>query len=126
MHIHAKLGTPQLSADKLRALQDYLGEGAEPDILGKVFETFGERRPLWQFMWGGAFDRFPRLKIVFVEVHCDWVPPTLAYLDDYARSARRHHCGCRPRSTGSGTALSAHRSCGTATSRYDTRSASRK
>jgi predicted TIM-barrel fold metal-dependent hydrolase len=88
VHIHAGWGTPQLSTDKMRELQDYLGGDAEPDILGKVFETFVERRPLWQFIWGGVFDRFPRLKIVFVEVHCDWVPPTLVYLDDYAQRVK--------------------------------------
>lgn len=50
-------------------------------LLAELFESFAERRPLWQLMWGGVFDRFPRLKIAFQEIHADWVPPTLAYLD---------------------------------------------
>jgi predicted TIM-barrel fold metal-dependent hydrolase len=27
-----------------------------------------------EFLWGGVFDRFPRLQLVFVEVDCGWVP----------------------------------------------------
>jgi predicted TIM-barrel fold metal-dependent hydrolase len=60
---------------------------ADPDAAGtnsflsELFETFGERRPLWQLMWGGVFDRFPKLKVAFQEIHADWVPATLAYLD---------------------------------------------
>jgi hypothetical protein len=66
--------------------------------------TMAARRPLWQLMVGGVFDRHPRLKLAFTEVRADWVPATLAYLD--ARfdagtfpSARRpseyfaEHCG---------------------------------
>ena len=49
--------------------------------LASVFFGFEERRPLWQLMWGGVFDRFPKLKVAFVEIHCDWVPDILAYLD---------------------------------------------
>lgn len=50
-------------------------------FLSELFETFGERRPMWQLMWGGVFDRFPRLKVSFQEIHADWVPLTLQYLD---------------------------------------------
>jgi predicted TIM-barrel fold metal-dependent hydrolase len=55
--------------------------GGTNSFLSELFETFGERRPLWQLMWGGVFDRFPRLKIAFQEIHADWLPATLAYLD---------------------------------------------
>lgn len=50
-------------------------------FLSELFETFGERRPLWQLMWGGVFDRFPGLKVAFQEIHADWVPVTLEYLE---------------------------------------------
>jgi predicted TIM-barrel fold metal-dependent hydrolase len=53
----------------------------QSSFLAEFFESFVERRPLWQLMWGGVFDRFERLKVAFVEVHCDWVPATLEYLD---------------------------------------------
>jgi predicted TIM-barrel fold metal-dependent hydrolase len=39
------------------------------------------RRPLWQLMFSGVFDRHPALKLVFTEVRADWVPATLAVLD---------------------------------------------
>jgi len=51
---------------------------------GELFDEenlFPTKRVTWQLMWGGVFDRFPALKIVLSEVHAEWVPPTLAYLD---------------------------------------------
>jgi predicted TIM-barrel fold metal-dependent hydrolase len=39
------------------------------------------RRPFFFLMWGGVFDRFPRMKCVLTEVRCDWVPDTLKLLD---------------------------------------------
>lgn len=58
------------------------GDGeSDSSFLSAFFESFTERRPLWQLMWGGVFDRFPGLKVVFLEIHADWVPATLGYLD---------------------------------------------
>lgn len=56
-------------------------------------------------MFGGVFDRFPRLKVAFQEIHADWVPLTLDYLDKlHAREPGtltmkpseywKRHCGC--------------------------------
>jgi predicted TIM-barrel fold metal-dependent hydrolase len=39
------------------------------------------RRPLWQLMLGGVFDRHPGLKLMMTEVRADWIPATLAHLD---------------------------------------------
>lgn len=39
------------------------------------------RRPLWQLMLGGVFDRHPKLRLGLIEVRADWIPATLAYLD---------------------------------------------
>jgi predicted TIM-barrel fold metal-dependent hydrolase len=39
------------------------------------------RRAMWQMMLGGVFDRHPRLKLLLTEVRADWVPATLAHLD---------------------------------------------
>lgn len=91
VHIHAGWGR-----DQANSLQDTLDmgfarvaqkarEGEKTTAAAEVFGTFGERRPLWQLMWGGVFDRFPRLKVSFVEIHGDWVPGTLAYLDQRYR-----------------------------------------
>ena len=109
VHIHAGFGNPQggvvemvrtvfgrtggdaAAGEGLAAIQESMlpkfdpNAGAEAagtnSFLSELFETFGERRPLWQLMWGGVFDRFPRLKVAFQEIHADWVPLTLAYLD---------------------------------------------
>jgi predicted TIM-barrel fold metal-dependent hydrolase len=39
------------------------------------------RRPMWQMMLGGVFDRFPDLKVLLTEIRLDWIPATLAHLD---------------------------------------------
>lgn len=42
---------------------------------------FYAHRALWHLIWGGAFERFPGLKLVLTEVGSDWVLPTLARMD---------------------------------------------
>lgn len=108
VHIHAGFGNPQgavaelarqvfsnanggdggdgdgLTAIDLSMLPrfDPDGEGESANsFLSGFFESFTERRPMWQLMLGGVFDRFPKLKVVFSEIHADWVPATLDYLD---------------------------------------------
>ena len=49
---------------------------------GEFFSDVSPRRPLWQLMFGGVFDRHPDLKVVMTEVRADWMPATLQYLDD--------------------------------------------
>lgn len=44
--------------------------------------AFFDRRPLWHFIWGGVFDRHPRLKLVFAEALAHWVPQELLRLDE--------------------------------------------
>ncbi len=39
------------------------------------------RRPMWQMMLGGVFDRHPRLKLLLTEIRLDWIPATLRHLD---------------------------------------------
>lgn len=90
VHIHAGFGSPQgvvgqlvgnLSATGFNEEQDHQDAVIDQVFENDALETFMERRPLWQLMWAGVFDRFPRLKVAFMEIHGDWVPPTLAYLD---------------------------------------------
>ena len=38
-------------------------------------------RPLWFLIWGGVFERFPRLKLAITESTTVWVPETLELLD---------------------------------------------
>jgi predicted TIM-barrel fold metal-dependent hydrolase len=85
VQIHAGWGNPQGGLGELMAAAATMAEDQLTSLIAEALDTFGERRPLWQFMFGGVFDRFPRLKVAFTEIHCDWVPGTLALLDDYAR-----------------------------------------
>src|SRR5262249_26298580 len=39
------------------------------------------RRPMWQLMLGGVFDRHPNLRFMPTEIRVDWIPATLRYLD---------------------------------------------
>ncbi len=58
--------------------------GAEPlaSILHFTECAFFDRRPLWHFMWGGVFDRHPKLRLVFAEALAHWVPQELLRLDE--------------------------------------------
>ena len=44
------------------------------------------RRPLWQFIFGAVFERFPSLELAFTEQGADWIPSTLERLDEQYRS----------------------------------------
>ncbi len=46
-----------------------------------LFADLRSRRPLWQLMLGGVFDRHPDLRLMMTEVRADWVPDTLQLLD---------------------------------------------
>jgi predicted TIM-barrel fold metal-dependent hydrolase len=40
------------------------------------------RRPLWQLIFGGVFERFPDLRVAFTEQGADWIPAMLERLDE--------------------------------------------
>jgi predicted TIM-barrel fold metal-dependent hydrolase len=40
------------------------------------------RRPLWQLVFGGVFERFPDLRVVFTEQGADWIPAMLDRMDE--------------------------------------------
>jgi predicted TIM-barrel fold metal-dependent hydrolase len=46
------------------------------------------RRPMWQMMLGGVFDRHPNLKYVPTEIRLDWIPATLRHLDEIYDKSR--------------------------------------
>lgn len=61
--------------------------GAVPDESAKFFDDFlnhnvNSRRPIWQLMLGGVFDRFPSLRFIPTEIRIDWIPATLRHLDN--------------------------------------------
>ena len=48
-----------------------------------IMETgFFANRALWHLIWGGIFDRFPRLKLILTEQGSAWVPPLLKRMDE--------------------------------------------
>ena len=46
-----------------------------------VNKNLDSRQPMWQMMLGGVFDRHPDLKLELTEIRVDWIPATLAHLD---------------------------------------------
>jgi hypothetical protein len=43
--------------------------------------SFYSGRSLWQMILGGVFERFPELRIAFVETEADWIAPAIRKLD---------------------------------------------
>ena len=51
-------------------------------IMSLAFEhSFYSGRSLWQMILGGVFERFPRLRVAFVETEADWIAPAVRKLD---------------------------------------------
>ena len=43
--------------------------------------SFYSGRSLWQMILGGVFERFPDLRVAYVETEADWIGPTIRKLD---------------------------------------------
>ncbi|HEY6532354.1 MAG TPA: amidohydrolase family protein [Acidimicrobiales bacterium] len=69
----------EANGDSDQALADRLMSQVFND--DKVFSDLRCRRPLWQMMLGGVFDRHPDLRLLMTEVRADWVPALLGRLD---------------------------------------------
>jgi predicted TIM-barrel fold metal-dependent hydrolase len=61
-----------------------------PETTALIFsETdFFSHRSLWFLIFGGVFERFPRLRLAITEQRAHWVPATLSELDSIYRSPR--------------------------------------
>jgi predicted TIM-barrel fold metal-dependent hydrolase len=53
------------------------------------------RRPFWQLVLAGVFDRYPTLRATFTEFHCEWIPATLAHLERRFDEVRFSESGLR-------------------------------
>jgi predicted TIM-barrel fold metal-dependent hydrolase len=73
----------------LEAFGKTLMEKMDANTDGSPFALdVGPRQGLWQLMLAGVFDRHPAMKLVLTELRADWVPATLAYLDQrFAKEA---------------------------------------
>jgi predicted TIM-barrel fold metal-dependent hydrolase len=97
LSVHAGWGSPQGKfwefAEQFEKL--VVGANADPEQASSLMMEamassddsplaldMGPRRALWQLMLGGVFDRHPRLRLVLTEVRADWLPSTLALLDE--------------------------------------------
>ena len=58
------------------------GYGHEGMWVSKVEFMWWARRPLWQLIFGGVFERFPDLRVAFTEQGADWIPSMLERLDE--------------------------------------------
>jgi predicted TIM-barrel fold metal-dependent hydrolase len=91
--VHAGFGFEQgFLYDRLDRVNRAVKEanGGEMDLVMRLasevftnqfFSDTKARRPMWQMMYGGVFDRHPDLKLVMTEVRLDWIPSNLAHLD---------------------------------------------
>ena len=99
LFVHAGFGQEQgvlfPVVDRIKTELDAAGEASNLVVervtrevfTGEFFSDVRPRRPMWQLMFGGVFDRHPALKLVMTEVRADWMPATLRYLDAvYERS----------------------------------------
>jgi predicted TIM-barrel fold metal-dependent hydrolase len=58
------------------------GYGPEAMWVSKFELMWWARRPLWQLIFGGVFERFPELRVAFTEQGADWIPSMLERLDE--------------------------------------------
>jgi predicted TIM-barrel fold metal-dependent hydrolase len=54
---------------------------------------FYANRAFWHMIWGGVFDRFPKLRLVLTEQGSDWVLPTLKRMDGLYAQVRGGRVG---------------------------------
>ncbi len=62
------------------------GYGPHAMWVTKVEFMWFARRPLWQLIFGGVFERFPELRVAFTEQGADWIPTVLQQLDEQYES----------------------------------------
>jgi predicted TIM-barrel fold metal-dependent hydrolase len=58
------------------------GYGPHAMWVTKMEFMWWARRPLWELIFGGVFERFPDLQVVFTEQGADWIPDLLDRMDE--------------------------------------------
>lgn len=69
--------------------------GKHPGSMALWFNEmmFFSQRNFKSLIWGGVFERFPRLRFIVTEAGCDWVMPVLNEMDGIWRSMKRGNAG---------------------------------
>ena len=62
------------------------GYGPHAMWVTKMEFMWWARRPLWQLVFGGVFERFPELRVAFTEQGADWIPSMLERMDEQYES----------------------------------------
>ena len=70
MHLHSGAAPMEDYADHLGMMGIYITE-----------VVWWSVRPLWFLIWGGVFERHPRLKLAITESTTVWVPEAMALMD---------------------------------------------
>jgi predicted TIM-barrel fold metal-dependent hydrolase len=83
-----------LSFHILTSRADAIGGGRGPTINGFLSIIRGNQDIIGTFIYGGVFDRHPKLKIVCVEADAGWVPHYM-YRMDHAYKRHRTWMKCR-------------------------------
>ena len=95
--VHAGYGQEQCEfLYKIEDLQRDMEAAGRTDLLAEIINNaprffskdLRPRRAMWQLMFGGVFDRHPKLKLVMAETRGDWLPETLRHLDAAYEQAR--------------------------------------
>jgi predicted TIM-barrel fold metal-dependent hydrolase len=93
--VYRRLDDLRREADEVSATEaEHLGRVAA--VFGDIFSDIKARRPMWQLMLGGVFDRHPGLRLVMTEVRLDWIPANLAHLDATFEAHRGELPATRP------------------------------
>ncbi len=100
----------ELDTDRIQSLSMMLQDELSSAEDSPIRLDLGPRQVMWQLMLGGVFDRHPDLRLAMTEIRADWVPATLATLDQLAAEAGaplamkpseyyRRNCAVAPSST---------------------------
>jgi len=74
----SQVGDADDGRDMIKAMQNDEGSPLDLDYI--------PARAMWTLMLAGVFDRYPTLQLALTEVRADWVPATLAVLNEYLAS----------------------------------------
>ena len=81
-----ELGIP-LSQHGGTGAPNYQPEGMAAFMVLAAEHSFFSGRSLWQLILGGVFDRFPQLRISYIETETWWIAPMMNMLDTRAKRA---------------------------------------